>query len=114
MFKNANKDAIMSPHRPVRISTPEKPRFSFDKSKTTKLRKTIQSPYTTHSPITSTPLLTAAAVGVETAEIPCQSSQNFENYDDDLDFDSPSKTRKSSGLSIISSNSATIYQEQPL
>ncbi|RLV94507.1 Mitosis inhibitor protein kinase SWE1 [Spathaspora sp. JA1] len=119
MFKNANKDAISSPHRAIGVTTtPEKFSTTFDKVKTNKLRKTIQSPYTGDSPTTSTPLLTTtSAVAIKDSDIPCQPSQNFETFDDELGFDSPSKMRKLLGVNSNVSNSnnnISIYQEQPL
>ncbi|KAK6455626.1 uncharacterized protein RJT20DRAFT_119549 [Scheffersomyces xylosifermentans] len=105
MFKNANKDAILSPNR----STPEKKTVGhqatsiFDTMKpdaslgtnSTKLRKTTlnysKSPYSKGKAPSSSPL----------------PPMDFYNLDD-MDLDSPSKNRKSSNSS---NNSILIYHD---
>ena len=114
MFKNANKDAIISPNR----MTPEKPTFSskiFGKS-STKIRRTY-TPTHTSTPIvpTNLPSSTSTTISNTTAN-PTNNASSILNtapstiphFDNDSDLDSPSKNRK---LSTFSGSSIIIYQD---
>ncbi|EMG49620.1 hypothetical protein G210_5572, partial [Candida maltosa Xu316] len=98
MFKNANKDAIISPNR----STPEKPSISstfFGNS--TKMRRTYTP---TH---TSTPVVPSTAPPTTTTTTTTQAPASA--FDNDSDLDSPSKNRRKS--SNFSGSSIIIYQD---
>ncbi|KAG7661976.1 SWE1 [[Candida] subhashii] len=116
MFKNANKDAIMSPHRP--ITTPEKIRNSSLAS-TNRFKEIYQCSDKQSSPTTSTPLM----LGKQSSHILSTTTTNEQKEEsqleycdfEDMDFDSPSKNRKlptfssSGGASTI-----VIYQDEKL
>ncbi|CAI5757002.1 unnamed protein product [Candida verbasci] len=95
MFKNSNKDAIISPNRSIIRSsmTPEKPKLkSTIFGQANKLRKT----FTPNTKTTSTPI-----------------PKKSKFIEESLEFDSPSKNRKSSNPTT-NSNSIIIYQDEQL
>ncbi|RCK63077.1 Mitosis inhibitor protein kinase SWE1 [Candida viswanathii] len=111
MFKNANKDAIISPNR----MTPEKPSFSskiFGKSRdNNKIRRTYTPSHTSTPLVTNNQMLPSTSANFTTTAITTTAavpSQSIPNFDNDSDLDSPSKNRKLSGFS---GSSIIIYQD---
>ncbi|ODV76878.1 kinase-like protein [Suhomyces tanzawaensis NRRL Y-17324] len=113
MFKNADKDAIISPNR----STPERPtRVGLSIFADRKQPSGSTSHPSSSSKLLSGNKLRKTSLKYNKSPFHGQSSSpvsnNFEYYNiDDMDFDSPSKNRK---LSNGSNNSIVIYQDDPL
>lgn len=108
MFKNANRDAIMSSSR---VMTPEKPKMvSKIFGKSAKIRRAYTPTHTsTPMAVSSLNPPSSSTLNSTTAAITSTSPPANEHYDIDNDFDSPSKNRK---LSNISASSIIIYQDE--